>query len=82
MQADRSARTHALERLEVFVGEWTEQVSFPNAPPLDLCGTAVFEWTLDTRFLLQRSEWPHPDFPDGDGIHWEHDFDLTYTKVR
>ncbi len=33
MQSDQSARRRALERLEAFVGEWTEQVDFPDAPP-------------------------------------------------
>jgi len=42
MQSDQSARRRALERLEAFVGEWTEQVDFPDAPP----GRTVFEWLL------------------------------------
>jgi len=150
MQTDQSARRRALERLEAFVGEWTEQVDFPDAPP----GRTVFEWLLGGEYLFQRSEIPHPDFPDSisiiavdpdgeaytqhyfdsrgvvrvyamalsdgrwtlvrdapdftpldfsqrfrgtfaadgntihgawelsnDGVNWEHDFDLTYTKI-
>jgi hypothetical protein len=151
MQSDESARTRALERLEAFVGEWTEQVAMPDIP----AGRMTFEWALERQYLLQRSEIPHPDFPDSiaiiavnrdadgytqhyfdsrgvvrvytmgfangtwtllrtapdftpldfsqrftgtfaesgnaiagawesstDGVHWERDFDVTYTRVR
>ncbi len=64
MQSDQSARRRALERLEAFVGEWTEQVDFPDAPP----GRTVFEWLLGGEYLFQRSEIPHPDFPDSISI--------------
>jgi hypothetical protein len=47
--------------LEVFVGEWVEQMLVPDAP----AGRATFEWTLDGKYLLQRSDSPQPDFPDG-----------------
>jgi hypothetical protein len=51
-----------LERLNLFVGEWEMEASFPLPP-----GTrarSVFEWALDGRFLVQRAEIPHPDAPD------------------
>ena len=46
---------------EIFVGEWVEQVGLPDAPP----GRAVFEWALRGTFLIQRSDSPLPEFPDG-----------------
>ena len=33
-------------------------------------------WSSDGRTI--RGRWEE----SGDGSHWEHDFDLTYTKVR
>jgi hypothetical protein len=50
-----------MERLEPFIGEWSIEASFPDAP----VGYSVFEWALDGHFLMQRSEIPHPDAPDG-----------------
>lgn len=47
--------------LEIFVGEWVEQVGLPGAPP----GRAVFEWALRETILIQRSNSPLPEFPDG-----------------
>jgi hypothetical protein len=64
MPASRSERADALARLEVFVGEWAEQVTPPGAAPLETRGRTVFEWGLGGQYLLERSEWPHPDFPD------------------
>ena len=53
MPTDRSA---ALSRLEPLLGAWTQEASIaPGAT-----GQAVFEWTLDGAFLLERSEAPDP----------------------
>ena len=60
MAKQPSARARSLELLEAFVGEWTEQVELPDAPP----GRVVFEWAVGGQFLVQRSEIPHPDVPD------------------
>jgi hypothetical protein len=153
MEPDQAARRAAMERLEVFIGEWAMEASFPAAPA-GVAGRAVFEWTLDRQFMVERAEVPEapdsvaivgfdparkayrqhyfdsrgiarvyamefrggvwtlvrdaPDFTplefsqrftgtfsgdgqriDGrwetsrdNGSNWEHDFDLTYTKVR
>jgi hypothetical protein len=58
---DRGNRPAELAALDVLVGEWVEQVVLPGAPP----GRAVFEWALGGSVLLQRSESPLPEFPDG-----------------
>jgi hypothetical protein len=50
-----------MDRLEPFIGEWALEASFPDAP----VGRSVFEWALDGRFLVQRSEIPHSAAPDG-----------------
>ena len=53
MPTDRSA---ALARLEPLLGAWTQEASI--AP--EATGHAVFDWTLDGAFLLERSEAPDP----------------------
>jgi hypothetical protein len=50
-----------LAALDIFVGEWIEQVEVPDAPP----GRSVFEWDLRGSFLIQRALSPLPEYPDG-----------------
>ncbi len=52
-------RATALGLLDVLVGEWTQEVSGHGDPT----GTIIFEWTLEGRYLTQRSTLPAP-FPD------------------
>ncbi|MGH8984756.1 MAG: hypothetical protein ACRDY6_12905 [Acidimicrobiia bacterium] len=54
----------ALGRLAAFVGAWSVEASFPQFADSDLRGRTEFEWILGRRFLLQRSEVPHPEAPD------------------
>src|SRR6266702_2903966 len=68
MPTGQPAAADALARLAAFVGEWTEQVTFPGAAPIETRGRTVFEWELGGQFLLERSQWPHPDFPDSMAI--------------
>ncbi|MGH3188005.1 MAG: hypothetical protein ACRDPY_23460 [Streptosporangiaceae bacterium] len=64
-------RVDALARLDVFVGDWILEASFPGDPAAR-SGPAVdgptvlsrFEWALDRQFLLQRTEVPVPEAPD------------------
>jgi hypothetical protein len=62
--------------LEVFVGEWVEQVLVPDAPP----GRTTFEWMLDRKYLLQRADSPLPEFPDGLMVISYDDHSGTYTQ--
>jgi hypothetical protein len=50
-------RETALKRLGVFIGEWRLGLE-PGA-------RSVFEWALDGKFLIQRTEIPDPVFPNG-----------------
>jgi hypothetical protein len=59
METDQ--RDSRLTALDVFVGEWIEQVEVPNAPP----GRSIFEWDLRGSFLVQRALSPLPEYPDG-----------------
>ena len=51
--------------LEPLVGEWSVEALFPGAPPSDLRGRTVFEWMTGGRFLVERSEVPIDEAPDG-----------------
>jgi hypothetical protein len=46
----------ALKRLDMFIGHWKVEASFPGAPP----GHSAFEWVLGGQFLVQRTEAPDP----------------------
>jgi hypothetical protein len=56
MEPDHTARDAALARLEVFVGEWVMEATFPGGQ--EGSGRAVFEWALDRRFLICRTVVP------------------------
>jgi Protein of unknown function (DUF1579) len=58
------ARRPELERLDVFVGEWTMESSLGTS----LQATCLFEWLQGKQFLIQRWEVEHPDTPDGIAI--------------
>jgi hypothetical protein len=52
-----------LERLNPFVGEWELEVSFPHQP--EARARSAFEWALDGRFHVQRTEITAvPEAPD------------------
>jgi hypothetical protein len=65
------SREEALARLDVFVGEWAVEATFPGDRTAPAGGTgggvlarSRFEWALDRQFLLQRTEIPIPEAPD------------------
>lgn len=64
MATDPSHRVSRQPALDVFVGEWTEQVHVPDVPP----GRVVFEWALEGTYLIQRSDIPKPEFLDSIAI--------------
>ncbi len=73
MQMDQATRKAALERLNVFIGEWRMEASFPLAAPASIAGRvvvgrALFEWELGGQFLTQYEEFPDPDVPDSSAI--------------
>jgi hypothetical protein len=80
MPADQSTRAQALARLAAFVGEWTEQVTLPGAAPVQARGRTVFEWGPGGQFLLERSQWPDPDFPDSLAIIAASPDGASYTR--
>ena len=83
--------SQALARLDVFVGEWILGARFPADQPAPASARednpqarSRFEWALDGRFLLQRTEVPVPGVPDslsivsadpGTGAYTQHYYD-------
>lgn len=78
-------RPEALARLDVFVGEWAVEATFPGEQPPEAPPARVrFEWALGGQFLLQRTEVSVPEVPDslsivgvdaGTGGYTQHYFD-------
>src|SRR6266496_4700372 len=73
MQMDQATRKAALERLNVFIGEWRMEASFPLAAPASIAGRAVvgrdlFEWELGGQFVSEYEEFPDPGVPDSSAI--------------
>jgi hypothetical protein len=51
--------------LDVLVGQWTVTARFPGDVPTDAAAArSVFEWILDGRYLVQRTEISVPGVPD------------------
>ena len=61
----QTARKAALQRLDLFVGEWRLGLGHAIPQPENGGGRAVFEWALDGQFLVQRTEIPDPNAPNG-----------------
>ena len=70
----------AVERLNAFIGEWSLEAAFPQAPPSGIGGRAVFEAMPGGRFLIQRWEVADPDAPDGIAIIGVDDGKETYLQ--
>ena len=51
-----------IDQLSPFIGEWNLEVSLPS--PDEVTASATFEWALDGRFLLQRTEVSLPEAPN------------------
>jgi hypothetical protein len=64
----QDAENPGIERLAVFVGEWSLVAEFRDVPPADVGARVVFEWMPGKRFLFERWEVPVPEAPDGIAI--------------
>ncbi len=60
----RSTRSPELQPLEALVGTWATEATHPAYPDTVVAGQTSFEWLQGQRFLIQRSNSDHPDFPD------------------
>ncbi len=60
MAANQPERIPGLAALDVFVGEWVEEVALPGSSS----GRVVFAWALNGQYLLQRSTFAASPVPD------------------
>jgi hypothetical protein len=66
-----------LHSLTVLVGEWTSAATHPASPGLVVPGRASVAWLEGERFLLQRTQSDHPEFPDALSVLGETDEGLV-----
>jgi hypothetical protein len=53
-----------LEPFDALIGEWTVELTHPAIEGTVVRGWTTYEWLEGGRFLIQRAENEHPDFPD------------------
>jgi hypothetical protein len=58
------SRSSELQRLDVLVGQWEVEVTLVRDPPITMRGGRTsFEWAVDDRFLIQRTDAPDRTTP-------------------
>jgi hypothetical protein len=81
--ADAKARMRPFSGL---IGDWTTEATHPAMPGVIARGSCRFEWLSGERFLIQRAENEHPDFPDSISIigviEAEVDLSMQYFDSR
>ena len=50
------------------VGRWTSEATPPMVPGTTITGSSEFEWLDGERFLIYRTHYDHPQFPDAIAI--------------
>ena len=56
--------TEEMKPFAVLIGDWSLTMTHPALPGAVVHGASRFEWLAGERFLIQRAETDHPDFPD------------------
>jgi len=57
-----------LQGWQRLVGTWATEATHPALPGTVVTGQATFEWHENQRFLIQRSDYDHPQIPDAIAI--------------
>jgi hypothetical protein len=84
MSTELSKLNPALERLGIFVGDWsieTTSMSFHPDPSAVAHGHTSFKWLEGGAFLIQQSEVPNSEFPRGLAIIGPDDAAETYCML-
>jgi hypothetical protein len=66
--ANDADATAKMRPFTVLIGDWRTEVKHPAMPGVIVKGTCRFEWLSGERFLVQRAQNDHPDFPDSISI--------------
>jgi hypothetical protein len=53
-----------LAPFEALIGEWTVELTHPAFEGTVIRGGTTYEWLQGGRFVIQRAQNEHPDFPD------------------
>jgi hypothetical protein len=65
------------------VGQWTTEATHPARPGTVILGSSQVEWLEGERFLIYRTYYDHPDFPDAISIIGNTDgFQMHYFDTR
>jgi hypothetical protein len=84
-QDDADARAR-IQPFGALIGDWTLEMTHPAFPDVIVKGQARFEWLNGERFLVQRAENDHPDFPDSLSVigvmEGEHELSMQYFDSR
>ena len=65
------------------VGRWATEAIHPAVPDMVITGSSQVEWLAGERFLLYRTHYDHPDFPDAHSIIGDTDgLRLHYFDAR
>jgi hypothetical protein len=57
-----------VEDWQKLVGTWATEATHPMLPGAEIRGESTFEWLEGRRFLIQRSQYDHPEIPDAIAI--------------
>ena len=65
------------------VGRWTTEATHPAMPGTLIAGSSQFEWLDGQQFLIYRTHYDHPDFPDAISIIGDTDgLQMHYFDTR
>ena len=87
--SDQPERSAALQRLDVFVGQWEIELAVARLYQMSLRDGVWRQWRDDPAFAQHFSATISDDGRTitgaweiaEDGVTWNHNFDLTYTKL-
>jgi hypothetical protein len=77
---------HRLQPFAALIGSWATEATHPAFEHTVVRGRAWFEWVAGERFLVQRAETDHPEFPDSISVigvmEGDEDLSMQYFDSR
>ena len=69
-----------MQRLALFVGDWTLAAGFGGEPSGEPLGRATFEWALGDQYVIEKSTVDVPEAPDGLAVMAWHPHENRYVQ--
>jgi hypothetical protein len=69
-----------MQRLALFVGDWTLAAGFGGEPSGEPLGRARFEWALGDQYVIEKSTVDVPEAPDGLAVMAWHPHENRYVQ--